>query len=562
MNLLTSILVSIILTLSSVISFSQPCGNDYGNSSDEADIIYQMRYGTISDVIAAINNAKNTRGNSLGCPQEIINYVSADFTEPTLTEIENIWNTIHKPAIEAILIDCPRIARYESNAVLGAYYANLAGYSISLNLLAQVGEMMTAQQYTSSTVSSVIAEHEGIFAYIHVGSGHPCYPGGVVGSSVEDVCSNAPSLCITYDFGLFNAEEFLIADQYPALDFYDGGAAYDHGWAGVHMIEAAIQQDDSVLKSKFKNASVLAGKWAINEYPVKNHNYTAKLIWLLAELYLWSGETIYKDALNEKLDRNLLPGILYDQTNDGFVDGTSPAISFSSLVSIAQTPGRMWDGHNSLPWYNAMNAWALTEAYVAFRDRGDNTRAAELKPYLVAMLDNLALEISSLGVIDPAYLGVRDLAYAFLIGVWKVAMYENEDHPQWKNALWAIWNSGAFDTYNTNSVCVGLYLLIKTNTPYVPLHVREDFNSIPNLSFNGAMEIYPNPASSIIDIKLSNPFNNEIAIKIYDSQGKLVKEQKSYSYITSLDISHLTAGTYTVKAFFEDETRTTKFVKL
>ena len=35
--------------------------------------------------------------------------------------------------------------------------------------------------------------------------------------------------------------------------FYDGGIAYDHGWIGTQMIEAAIQQTDVVAKGKFQN---------------------------------------------------------------------------------------------------------------------------------------------------------------------------------------------------------------------------------------------------------------------------------------------------------------------
>lgn len=544
-----------------VIGQTPPCGNDYGSTADEAAIIYQMRYGTISDVVNAINMGKNTRGAALGCPQEVVTYQPADFTEPLLSEIETSWNTVHKPAIEGITISCPKIARYENNAALGAYYANLAGYPTNPLVLSGIGEMMAAQQYSAATVATVIPEHEGVFGYIHVGNLNPCYPGGIVGTSVDDICSNAPSLCINYDYGTFAGEEFLVGDQYIPLNFYDGGIAYDQGWAGIQMIEAAIQQDDSVLKSKFKNAAVLAANWAIQEYPVKNHNYTSKLIWLLAELYAWSGEAIYKTALNERLDRNLIPGILVDLDNDNLVDGTSPGIAFASLYSAAQTPGRMWDSHNSLPWYNAMNAWAMTEAYVAFRDRGETTRAAELKPYMTAMLDNLALEIVNLGVIDPSYLGVRDLAYAFLIGIWKVAQYENESHPNWENAAWAIWNSGAFDTYSTNSVCVGLYLLIQSNTPYQPLADRQDFNTIPNLNFSGGLKVYPNPAHESITFSFENHKQESAQVRIYDRSGKLVTDLLTTQDKVVINLTNFGPGAYVVKIKLSESTLTTQFIK-
>ncbi len=41
-----------------------------------------MRYGTITEAVNAINQAKNTRGTSLGCPQEVVTYATPNITEP------------------------------------------------------------------------------------------------------------------------------------------------------------------------------------------------------------------------------------------------------------------------------------------------------------------------------------------------------------------------------------------------------------------------------------------------------------------------------------------------
>ena len=260
---------------------SPPCGSDYGSTSDETNIITQMRFGSIVDAVNAIDQAKNTRGFSLGCPQQAMSYSVGDYSQPLLSEVVNIWNSNHKPTIEGYAINCPRIGRYENNSALGAYFATLAGYPTNLTALKNVGDMMDAQQYSASTASIVDPVHEGVYGYIHVGNLNSCYPGGVVGSSVDAVCSAVPSLCKTYDFGLFAGEEFLIGDQSESDSFYDGGIAYDQGWVGAQMIEAAIQQTDQIVKGKFKNSVELAANWAINETEVKNHNYTAKLIWLL-----------------------------------------------------------------------------------------------------------------------------------------------------------------------------------------------------------------------------------------------------------------------------------------
>lgn len=539
--------ILLILVFLSFLTFSQnptpPCGDDYGSNADETEIILQMRFGTTNQAVYAINQGKNTRGFSLGCPQTSLSYSPGNYTQPLLSNVADIWNSNHKPIIEGYNLNCPRIGRYENNAALGAYYAKLAGYYSDLGSLQSIGNMMEAQQYSTSNVSSVNNQHKGVYGYIHVGSLNSCYPGGVVGSSVNSICNTIASLCTTYDSGLFGGEDFLIGDQSEADNFYDGGIAYDHGWIGIQMIEAAIQQTDVVAKGKFKNSVELAALWAINEKEVKNHNYTAKLIWLLAEMYSWTGNIVYKDELNRKLDKNLLPGILMDSL--GYVKGTNPAIAFTDLTPIAQTPGRMWDGHNALPWYSAMNAWAITEAYVAFRDQGDDIRAAELKPYAIAMLDNLAWEINNLGVI-PDQLGVRDLTYSLLIGIWKIAQYENETHANWKSAAWALWNTGYFDAYSTHSVCVGLYLIVLSDTPYEPIHMREEFDSISNYQATNSLSVFPNPSDQKVQFKFDNFYSNQYTLVIYSADGKVVHQNTIHSNSTIINIEHLSNGIYPV----------------
>lgn len=526
-----------------------PCGNHYGSSSDEANIIQQMRFGSITDAQNAIEQAKNTRGTSLGCPQLAYNHNPANFSQPSLTAVANIWNTVHLPTIESFTINCPRIGRYENNSALGAYYARLAGYPANLDALYDIATMQMAQQYTSSNVNSLDPQHEGVYGYIHVPSNDPCYPGGVVGSSVTAVCASIPSYCLPYDNGLFAGESFLVGDQYDPLSFYDGGIAYDHGWIGTHMIEAGIQQFDMNRKVAARHSVSAAAQWALSQEVVKNHNYTAKLVWLLAQMYNWTGDSNYLNELNYKLDKNLLPSVLMDADSDGFVDGTNPAIAFQDLTTIAEVPGRNWDGHNSLPWYSAMNAWALTDAYVAFRDRGETVRAQELKPYVLAMLDNLSWEINNLGIIDDQ-LGVRDLTFALLNGIWKVAQYENEPHPEWETAAWAMWNSGCFTTYSTHSVCVGLYLCVLSGTNYEPPFVRDYFASIDDQQHN-AFSVYPNPATDYISIK--SPENATFSAVLIDLNGRTVWERNNVSSSEKIDLSSVESGAYFLNLHFEDQ---------
>ncbi|MBN2776891.1 MAG: T9SS type A sorting domain-containing protein [Bacteroidales bacterium] len=530
---LSLVILLFAISATSLAQIYPPCGLDYGNSSDEANISYQMRYGTITDAVSAINQAKNTRGTALGCPQSEITYTMPSTAEPELQQIINVWNTIASQ-ISSFTINCPRIGRYENNMALGAYYAMQAGYFDDYEVLSDIAEIMYAQQYAEWNVANPNSRNEGVFAYVHVPDTDPCYPGGVVGESVELVCDNLPQYCVEYTNGLFSGESFLTSAQDDANNWFDGGLAYDHGWVGIQMIEAYLSQNDPDIKQKCFESAELAGQYAISEYCVKNHNYTAKLIWLLAQLYNLTGDEIYKNELNYKLDKNLIPGILWDENTDGIVDGTNPAIYFNQLTSIAVMPGRMWDGHNSLPWYHAMNSWALTEAYVAFRDRGDVARAAELKPYVIGMIDNLAHEILYNGVVTPDQLGVRDITYALQIAIWKIAIYENEEHQNWENAMWAMWNSGYFNSYSTHSVCVGLFLTIKTETNYIPLFERDATNISNQNAVKTKFEIYPNPTKDVIFI---NTEEDKFNIRIYKISGQTVFLSENTKTIDTSDFS-------------------------
>jgi hypothetical protein len=219
----------------------------------------------------------------------------------------------------------------------------------------------------------------------------------------------------------------------------------------------------------------------------------------------------------------------------------------------------MWDAHNSLPWYNAMNAWALSEAYVAFRDQGDLVRAAELKPYIVAMLDNLSNEILTKGLI-PDQLGVRDLTYGILIGIWKIARFENESHANWENAAWALWNSGYFNTYSTHSVCVGLYLNLLSDTPFVPLADRENFVLNTTEIEQNEFSIYPNPVQETLTI--ASKFNTtiqKVVISTLDGKCALVLDANEIQ--DEINLSALSAGTYFIQLDSDESSETLKFIK-
>jgi hypothetical protein len=264
-----------------------------------------------------------------------------------------------------------------------------------------------------------------------------------------------------------------VADFSVTPRAFDGGAAYDHGWAGALMIEAWLQTTGPEDRSLFEASARLAAAWSAREPAVRNHNYTAKNIWLLAQLYALTGEAPYRDALLDRLERNLKPGVLMDRNADGLVDGMTHQ-PFAELNPVARHPGRMWDGHNSILWYQAMNTWAMTEAYCAFRDRGDTDEAADLRHLAIAMLDNMAWELTQIGPGVDIGEGAHPTPYALLVGLRKIAAVEQESHADWEAALAALWNTGYFESFEgrRSTANCGLYLLHLSGTPFVPLGER------------------------------------------------------------------------------------------
>lgn len=565
----TLLALSLGLTPLTCLAQNPPCGLTYGTTADRENIQQMMFTGSVTDVENAINQAKETRGLLLGCAESSYGpFVPADVTVPLLSDVEQVWNSVYVPFIDGFQVDCPDIGRTRPAVGLGAYYAKMAGYYNDSTPLSHVANNLLATQYSQENAPLPLVASAGLYAYFNAPSAaDPCALPGIAGSTTEQFCQVSPADCPTYTAGLFSGYSFAVTDHTMvggAIVGDLGGAGFDHGWSTVFMIESAIEHLDPLTRQQYRASAVLAGEWAVSHPLSSNHNYTAKLTWLLAELYAWTGREDFKTALIDRLDRNLVPGVLMDQNNDGLVDGMTTLTAFADLTNVAKTPGRYWDGHNALPWYQSMNAWALLEAYVAFRDRGDTALANTYKPYVIATLDNLSNELVTYGVPTTAGPGSRDFPYAILLGIWKLAQYENEAHPLWEQAAWSIWNTGIFANLSEHGVNVPLYLLILNETPYTPLHERDpDFSlSIPHATaMQYHLEVYPNPSTSELNLEVRGASLENGQLYIYDNQGRLVLESTFAGSMQRINVQSYSQGLYWIRVETAEQTYTSKFVK-
>ena len=75
------------------------------------------------------------------------------------------------------------------------------------------------------------------------------------------------------------------------------------------------------------------------------------------------------------------------------------------------------------------------------------------------------------------------------------------------------------------------------------------------------VSVYPNPASSIINVKMNTTFINNAKIELYDATGKLITQQKVVNEYSSLNINGLANGIYTVRVITDNEQTVKRIVK-
>jgi hypothetical protein len=76
-----------------------------------------------------------------------------------------------------------------------------------------------------------------------------------------------------------------------------------------------------------------------------------------------------------------------------------------------------------------------------------------------------------------------------------------------------------------------------------------------NVPFNTKFSVYPNPASSHIQIQMNRNVNGNVAVQVTDALGQVLK-QHTFALSGSnvrLSTSGLTSGTYLVKLIYNGE---------
>lgn len=85
---------------------------------------------------------------------------------------------------------------------------------------------------------------------------------------------------------------------------------------------------------------------------------------------------------------------------------------------------------------------------------------------------------------------------------------------------------------------------------------------INEVAFEGSVNIYPNPASNNVQVKIANGTASEYAVTIYDNIGKQVYSSNAGNNdITNINIAELATGVYTLEVKAGVQKQTSKLIK-
>ena len=91
-------------------------------------------------------------------------------------------------------------------------------------------------------------------------------------------------------------------------------------------------------------------------------------------------------------------------------------------------------------------------------------------------------------------------------------------------------------------------------------HVQAPTN-LGQIDLSKFVSVYPNPASTSINVRINTTFIDNAMLELYDATGKLIMQQKVVNEYSALNISGLANGIYTVRVITNNEQTIKRIVK-
>ena len=111
-----------------------------------------------------------------------------------------------------------------------------------------------------------------------------------------------------------------------------------------------------------------------------------------------------------------------------------------------------------------------------------------------------------------------------------------------------------------NNPYSGIVYDYSTDSYYSPKNINKQPDSIENPF---TVNIYPNPATNIVNIEISGVNEGIADIEIYNTMGNLIRKETIESNgIFSLNVSNLTQGIYYIRIIYKSAVISEKIIKL
>jgi hypothetical protein len=185
-------------------------------------------------------------------------------------------------------------------------------------------------------------------------------------------------------------------------------------------------------------------------------------------------------------------------------------------------------------------------------------------------IDDVTIEASTNPCIKPTNLQVNSISESSAIATWTAGGSESSWIVEYKLASSTNWTSAT--TTTPTYTMTGL----QSNTDYlvrVKAVCTEDESSftvtvpftttvgIGENILNNAVELYPNPTSTFVTLRIKNDNIQMIEAQIFDIYGKLLRTVSLENSTNTMDVSDLSSGVYLLKLNTNQGTVNKKFVK-
>jgi hypothetical protein len=123
------------------------------------------------------------------------------------------------------------------------------------------------------------------------------------------------------------------------------------------------------------------------------------------------------------------------------------------------------------------------------------------------------------------------------------------------------------DCFTTDSVIIPAFVSYPGDVTFLAIYDSTSYNNLPPIGTtdptptpHSNVKVYPNPVRGSINVQFGDGWAGSATIAIYDAMGKKITQQTTQATTTTINISGLAAGIYTIKTQGNNTNTTHKLV--